>query len=71
MSTTVPSAELRRLVKSADEAMLRAARRAREIAARTGTHLVVEKDGRLQKLVVDQAGRIVPAKTSQTKKPTE
>ena len=68
MSAALPSHEFKRLMKSADAAMLRAAQRAREVAGRTGTHLVVEKDGQVQKLVVDRAGRVMATKNPPARK---
>jgi hypothetical protein len=68
MSVIVPSTEMKRLIQSANAAMLRAAQRAREVAARTGTRLVVEKDGKLQRLAVDGDGKVLSAKISHTKK---
>ena len=38
-----------------ERALRRAALRAREIAARTGTPLVIYRDGKIEKLVVDGA----------------
>ena len=69
MKAIAPSAELKRLLQSADAAMLRAAQRAREVAARTGTRLVVEKDGKLQRLAVGRGGKLLQINISSSKKP--
>jgi hypothetical protein len=38
-------------IQQADEALKRAAKRAREVAERTNTPLIVQKDGRIVKLM--------------------
>jgi len=46
-----------------ERAFRRAARRAREIAARTGTPLVIYRDGKVEKLVVEEAAASVSEQT--------
>jgi hypothetical protein len=47
---------VRSWIQKADDAMKRAAKRAREVAAQTNTAVVVQKDGRIIKLRPGQDG---------------